>query len=59
MKKTCEKCNKVFECRADNINLCHCNKSSLTIYQLKVINTKYKQCLCKNCLSEYAEKKAH
>lgn len=57
MQKLCEKCGDSFECRADNIALCHCNNVVLSNFQMDEIQKKYKNCLCKNCLNAIKKEK--
>ncbi|MGV6861979.1 MAG: cysteine-rich CWC family protein [Putridiphycobacter sp.] len=55
MKKKCERCHEIFECRRDNITQCHCYTVQLSNPQLKMLNEKYKNCLCPSCLKLFAK----
>ncbi|MFD1552041.1 hypothetical protein DNU06_00925 [Putridiphycobacter roseus] len=52
MLKNCAKCDQSFECKASNIDACHCNTIKLNKWQLNYIHEKYNNCLCNACLKE-------
>ncbi len=54
--KACSKCGKKFECFHDNN--CWCNSNYISTEKLSLLRSKYKDCLCPDCLSVYAENKA-
>ncbi|MBR1928577.1 MAG: cysteine-rich CWC family protein [Paludibacteraceae bacterium] len=56
MIKKCPRCGKEFECLHDgDISRCECSKVYLTSEALKRIRNDYNDCLCINCLLEYAD----
>jgi hypothetical protein len=57
MIKTCERCKLDFECKADQIEDCACNKILLNPKQREVLQGAYNDCLCNDCLEIYAKLK--
>lgn len=53
MKKKCAKCLSEFECKADDIKNCDCNKVVLTPEIKTFLQTNYDNCLCNNCLLQF------
>jgi len=51
----CETCGKLFTCGA-SIFGCWCTKIKLSKETLKELQSNYKSCLCKNCLTKFAIK---
>ncbi len=51
-EKLCPRCNCLFECKPGNITQSQCYGISLTETEKQVIETKYADCLCINCLHE-------
>lgn len=50
--KSCSRCQNNFECRAADINNCHCSKVNLTTQAKEfLLKTNY-DCLCNSCLNE-------
>ncbi|MCS2422746.1 MULTISPECIES: cysteine-rich CWC family protein [Bacteroides] len=54
MKKVCPRCGAAFECRHDNIRLCHCASVKLDAFQYAYIKENYTDCLCHSCLEDIA-----
>ncbi|MFO7939404.1 MAG: cysteine-rich CWC family protein [Bacteroidales bacterium] len=54
--KKCEKCGKEFHCLAGTNQVCWCTRYKLTDEQLKKLEELYEDCLCEDCLKEFAEK---
>ena len=52
MKKYCSKCNKQFECCANDITHCQCYNIALSPAAKEFIANNYKDCLCVECLKE-------
>lgn len=50
--KTCPRCQSIFECKVGNIATCHCLGINFSEEERKLIEDKYKDCLCHNCLLE-------
>jgi len=50
MIKNCERCGNSFECLANDIQNCACNKLELPKEYMAYLNQKYKNCLCLGCL---------
>ncbi|WP_394803186.1 cysteine-rich CWC family protein [Membranihabitans marinus] len=48
----CPRCLLPFECRVDNISLCHCNAIILTHEEKQYIAKLYQGCLCNKCILE-------
>lgn len=49
-KKSCQRCNAVFECKPGSITQCQCFEVILTGEQRAYLEQRYSDCLCKNCL---------
>jgi hypothetical protein len=54
MKKTCPRCNSVFECRSNQVPECDCTKVSLSAEASQYIRDNYPDCLCLKCLKQIA-----
>jgi len=52
IQKICERCGATFECNAGNIQHCACNKIVIPEELRTEISSRYKDCLCVNCLKE-------
>lgn len=52
LNKTCNRCNALFVCNADDIAHCQCQQVSLTDSDRHFISTQFNDCLCLNCLVE-------
>ncbi len=50
--KSCPRCNNFFECKVGSIGLCQCSSIALTIEERSLIESKYQDCLCVNCLRD-------
>jgi uridine kinase len=50
MKKICQNCNQTFECNKVKIIECNCYSVKLSDKDKQFIITKFKDCLCNNCL---------
>lgn len=55
-EKTCPRCHKPFECRVGDIGQCQCSGVQLTNEEKILIEEKYNDCLCRNCLEELKNK---
>ncbi len=51
-QKLCPRCQFLFECKVGNIAACHCLGFNFLEEERKLIEDKYKDCLCYNCLLE-------
>ena len=49
-EKICSMCNKMFECKQDDIKNCQCYGVPVDEPSLSFIKDKYGECLCKACL---------
>ena len=54
--KTCPRCDAPFECKAGAIGQCDCSTIKLTIEEQAFIESRYKDCLCLNCLKDIKNK---
>ena len=54
--KLCPKCGESFVCNNHDIMKCACIGIPLTNKALQEISEQYSNCLCRNCLMEYAGK---
>ncbi|MBR1626396.1 MAG: cysteine-rich CWC family protein [Bacteroidales bacterium] len=54
MKKICPQCGKEFICKHDSE--CFCMRYSINKDNLKILKEKFSDCLCENCLKQYADK---
>jgi hypothetical protein len=52
--KRCPACGKYFTCDGDND--CWCEKVQINKREFLVLNQKYTDCICPQCLAQYAEK---
>lgn len=53
-EKNCPRCNISFECKPGNVVHCQCYGIALTEKGRAVIEERYSDCLCRNCLHEFA-----
>ncbi|MBR1774481.1 MAG: cysteine-rich CWC family protein [Bacteroidales bacterium] len=55
MKKVCPQCGKEFECKhnAD----CFCMQYTISKEALAILKEKYSNCICEDCLKQYAMEK--
>jgi len=53
----CPQCNNAFVCSSDTIDKCFCKSISISEKNLIDIQSKFNGCLCKNCLTTFAENK--
>ncbi|MBS1772297.1 MAG: cysteine-rich CWC family protein [Bacteroidetes bacterium] len=51
--KQCSKCKASFECKNDEGG-CWCENYTLSLDALKELKAKFDNCLCPECLAEYA-----
>lgn len=49
-KKTCSRCNTIFECNSASIENCQCYTTQLSVKVQTYLQEQYQDCLCKNCL---------
>jgi len=49
--KSCPRCKKPFECKAGNITQCQCYGIELTAELKAFIETRFNDCLCRDCLT--------
>ncbi len=54
MKKICPKCKKEFECKHNKD--CFCMKYPISEENLNILKKEFDNCLCEDCLKEYATK---
>lgn len=50
MKKVCPRCGVTFDCRHNEIMLCHCATVKLNAVQREYLKSHYSDCLCHDCL---------
>lgn len=50
MNKICPNCNRIFECRNDNILECWCLEVSLSPVLREYIARNFEGCLCRECI---------
>ena len=48
----CERCNKIFICDSENIDVCQCRDIKLSQQQRDGLSESYSDCLCRDCLRE-------
>ncbi len=53
MEKKCPKCGNLFSCEADND--CWCESFQIHKKEMLAITENYNDCLCPDCLKNYAE----
>ena len=53
-QKKCPSCGKVFTCSGESD--CWCESVQIHKREFLILNEKYTDCICKDCLNEYAEK---
>jgi len=53
-QKNCPRCNAVFECKVGAIAECQCYGIQLSDEEKAFVESKYKDCLCRNCLDQIA-----
>jgi hypothetical protein len=51
-QKICPRCSQKFECKLGSITECQCYGISLTVEENAFIQSRYDDCLCRNCLIE-------
>lgn len=60
--KICPRCNKTFNCDANNIAKCQCSTIKLSAQENDFLQMHYKDCLCLCCIKQIklsnAQKKA-
>lgn len=52
--KECTACQQKFECKADDIQQCHCYSVTLNKTQLERLKLQFQDCLCNECLQKLA-----
>lgn len=52
--KSCPECGKSFTCQAEED--CWCENVNIHKREFLILNQKYTDCVCKECLLKYAEK---
>lgn len=58
--KTCQICNKTFECKVNHIEDCFCRSIQLSTETKEFLSLKNDDCLCKECLMKIETKvKSH
>jgi hypothetical protein len=50
--KHCQRCGRLFECKADDITQCQCYGIHLNADELQIISEQFGDCICLNCLNE-------
>lgn len=50
MLKECERCKSIFSCRSFDIANCICRSIELNDRMKEILQIKYKDCLCLDCL---------
>ena len=56
-EKKCSKCGALFGCNADS-NGCWCENYSIDTNTLQQLKKDFENCLCEDCLKQYASTKA-
>jgi len=51
-QKVCPRCSNKFECKLGSVTECQCYGISLTVEENAFIESRYDDCLCRNCLIE-------
>lgn len=51
-KKTCSRCNTIFDCNSESIESCQCYSIHLSENTKNQLREQYQDCLCNNCLLE-------
>jgi hypothetical protein len=46
----CERCNAVFECKANSFTKCQCMDVKMTLNDTQYVSERYEGCLCAGCL---------
>lgn len=54
-KKSCQRCQSVFECKPGSITQCQCFGVTLNAEQRAYLEERYTDCLCRNCLLQLQE----
>ncbi len=54
--KNCPRCSRSFECKVGNISHCQCEGIILTLEERSFIETKFQDCLCRDCLKDLKNK---
>ena len=49
-EKNCSRCNNAFECKDVSIMQCQCSNIQLSLEERVYVESKFKNCLCINCL---------
>lgn len=52
--KKCPECGKLFTCQGEDD--CWCESLQIHKKEMLVLNQKYNDCICQECLSKYTEK---
>jgi hypothetical protein len=55
----CPRCNKAFECKVGNITQCQCYGIILSAEERAYIDSKYNDCICRDCLLEMKNEWVH
>jgi cysteine-rich CWC protein len=55
-QKICPRCSHKFECKLGSITECQCYGISLTAEETAFIESRYDDCLCRNCLIELKDR---
>jgi hypothetical protein len=51
----CEACGETFNCGAKGVGVCWCAEIELSDAVRSVLQSRYRSCLCRACLENYAE----
>lgn len=54
----CPRCQQLFACKSDSIQLCECRTVHLDPAQLEFIRLQYSECLCVKCIRELKEEQS-
>jgi hypothetical protein len=54
-EKSCPRCGNGFECKPGSITGCQCYGVMLNNDQRAMIEERYNDCLCRNCLLEFKD----
>lgn len=57
-EKYCPRCKASFECKVGDIAHCQCYGVALSPEEKKLIEDRYQDCLCRNCLLELKQRSA-
>jgi hypothetical protein len=55
-EKSCPRCRQVFECKVGDVHQCQCFGISFNTEEKAFIESRYNDCLCRNCLLELKQR---